>query len=232
MTTPFEASENNKAAMAALMARLTQHGYERTELTLEATEAPEPHADETVEASAPEETADDVAPDPNRVLSDARGRDLLAAVVGNEADRVKQLLQDNCNPNVRNAHGWSPLHFCAQHNHADLARLLLHYHADVNAQANDGCSPLHVAGAFDNLEVVQVLTEDEHVDVNLIDNRGNTPWHIVREDELPNRWAIIALLKAKSAKPSLKNFADQRPGQTAFKKHNPRSTIAAVAKGA
>lgn len=187
-----------------------------------AEEAPVAAAEE--EPVAPADTPAVWAFDPSMAIpsmdhpvSDASGKDLMGAIERNDGKAAQAFLQEHCNPNWSDSHGYTPLHLCARHNRVDLARLLLLFRADVNAQADDGCSPIHLAAAFDHPEVAAVLIDAKAADVNRVDHKGNTPWHTAREEDLPNHEAIIELLKNRGARFPNANHDGKRPGQNTFK---------------
>ena len=75
----------------------------------------------------------------------------------NELDRVRDLLKQGVDVNVKDRNGKTALMEATRHGHADVVRLLLDKGSDVNAKDNEGRSPLDLATAGDYTEIVELL---------------------------------------------------------------------------
>ncbi len=71
--------------------------------------------------------------------------DLMWAVIDQERDRVRTLLDSGVDPDVVDKNGWSALHFAAQGGDPSLVEPLLGANAKVDCRNIDGNSPLFVA---------------------------------------------------------------------------------------
>ena len=111
-----------------------------------------------------------------------------------DKDRLKQLLQDGHNPDIRGgASSWvrgaydflsrTPLHFAAKGGNVSCVRLLLAFGADPNAKDGDGYTPLHYTCQIHNPspgrhkaigQCVESLI-DFGADVRCMTNFGQTP---------------------------------------------------------
>jgi hypothetical protein len=93
-----------------------------------------------------------------------------------DAERIKKLLEEGTDPNIRDGDGNTPLHFAASRGCAEVARLLLKHGADPNAQDKSGETPLHVAAYEGCVDVVRLLLE-HGADPNIQNENGWTPLH-------------------------------------------------------
>jgi len=74
-----------------------------------------------------------------------RGGLLHAAVFKRDQSVLKELLVNNCQVNVKDHQGMTPLHRAAQIGDLGLIEILLNHGSDVHAKSNVGDSPLHSA---------------------------------------------------------------------------------------
>ena len=73
-------------------------------------------------------------------------------------DVVQSCLQSpNCDVNVRDNAGYTPLHECVTKGHLEIVRLLLMHGADPEASAAGGIKPIHDAVECDHIEVTRLL---------------------------------------------------------------------------
>lgn len=71
--------------------------------------------------------------------TDSKGRTLLHyAVIENNFNIAKLLLDKGANSSHSDNNGWTPLHYAAQNYNAKLSELLIKYGADVNAKDEFG----------------------------------------------------------------------------------------------
>jgi hypothetical protein len=96
-----------------------------------------------------------------------------------DAERIKKLLEEGADPNIRDGDGNTPLHFAASKGCAEVARLLLEHGADPNAQDKNGETPLHVAAFNGHVDVVRLLLE-HRADPTVKNKDGDTPLDIAR----------------------------------------------------
>ncbi len=97
-----------------------------------------------------------------------------------DAERIKKLLEEGTDPNIRDGDGNTPLHFAASKGCAEVARLLLRHGADPNAQDKNGETPLHVAAYEGHVDIVRLLLE-HGADPSIRNRDGKTPLDLAKE---------------------------------------------------
>ena len=124
-------------------------------------------------------------PDTDINQQDRNGHALLHEVVYdlNGTDKLEFLLrQANCQIDIEQTDGSTPLYRAALAGNIDAVDLLLNYPVDVNNRNNDNAwSVLHVAAANNFFEIVEKLVAQQTVSVNAKDDMQNTPLHIGSE---------------------------------------------------
>ena len=63
----------------------------------------------------------------------------------------------------------------SEYGEVEILKLLLGGKANVDAADSKKMTALHVAVGKGNLEIVQLLLETGHANVNVVDGNGNTP---------------------------------------------------------
>lgn len=86
-------------------------------------------------------------------------RELYAAVTGNDAERLKFLIEKGGDVNKRHATGATPLDVAARSRRPSLIRILIDAGADPNAADNDGFFPLMHAINRNHVPSVEALVE-------------------------------------------------------------------------
>ncbi len=100
--------------------------------------------------------------------------DLIQAVMAGDGDKVKELLDNGADVDVRDRNGMTPLILAAKKGRSQIVRLLLEKGADVNAQDEVmGWTALILASALGYKSVVKLLLENG-ADVSIKDKNGMT----------------------------------------------------------
>jgi hypothetical protein len=131
-----------------------------------------------------------------------------------DAERVKKLLEEGADPNIRDGDGNTPLHFAASKGCAEVARLLLEHGADPNAQDKSGETPLHVAASMGHVDVVRLLLE-RGADPSIRNREGKTPLDIARERGHREVVSLIEGWLGRGGKPSRPGAAPVRSASDA-----------------
>ena len=118
-------------------------------------------------------------------------KELFGEVEKGNVTEVKLLIRGGANVNVKDEHGWTPLHYATSH--IEVAKVLIDNGANVNAENKYGTTPLHFAGST---EVAKLLL-DNGADVNARDGKGQTPLHKAVSEAHPE---VADLLRKHGAK--------------------------------
>ena len=131
---------------------------------------------------------------------DAYGRNALhyAVLTNNEPLATMLLHCPQCDPNLPDRDGMTPLHMAAQQNSPGLAYALLSEPAEISTNPNvanrEGHTPLHLAGAAGYTEVIRVLLQsstDQPCDPNIVDARQMTASQLARAYQREECAALI-----------------------------------------
>ena len=106
---------------------------------------------------------------------------LHKAVQDRDVDRVRELLNDGADVNVRNANKgrlqYTPLHWAAHYGHLEIAEILISRGADLDAEDPSYSTPLYLAAEQGHPKVVEFLIS-KGAEVNVKSSRwGYTPLH-------------------------------------------------------
>lgn len=92
------------------------------------------------------------------VLQTCAMDDLINAIVANDVNIVKELLEQGANPNLAlDAAGVSPLHFAAQNNALKVAELLILAGANLKCKTEEGETALDIARLHKHKDMVRLL---------------------------------------------------------------------------
>ncbi|RDD42688.1 BRCA1-associated RING domain protein 1 [Trichoplax sp. H2] len=97
----------------------------------------------------------------------------LAAIKGDE-EKIKSLLIQGVDPNVKDFAGWSPLHEACNYGQLQAVNTLLASGCDVNILGMDNVTPLHDAVYNNHMEIVQSLLR-HGADKTIKNSQGLTP---------------------------------------------------------
>ncbi|CAF4129524.1 unnamed protein product [Rotaria socialis] len=102
-----------------------------------------------------------------------------AAVAGN-SEKLKLLIENGTNANLKDSKGLRPLHYAAWQGRTESVFILLRAGAHVNEQSFDGDTSLHLASQYGHHEIVQLLLF-HHADPTLLNRRLLTPIELACE---------------------------------------------------
>ena len=86
---------------------------------------------------------------------------------------------EECEPNVQNKDGDTPLHLAASWNKtAVIFKLLAYQQCDINAQNKNGNTPMHIAIRLNKTAAISQLLADQQCNPNVQNKEGDTPLHV------------------------------------------------------
>ena len=133
--------------------------------------------------------------------------------------KVRELLAQGADPNVRDEDQRTPLHQAVLGGSVGLVGLLIESGADLNAKDSHGFTPLHFAAQEHEPEIARILL-GRGADVNALDEDGNSALHRAilsargRDD-------IARLLLDSNARDDLPNHEGQTPRDLAERLGSP-----------
>ncbi len=137
------------------------------------------------------------------------GLSILDGIINN-FDNIKYIINYlryyvfNCNPNIQDQYGWSPLYDACYDNKIEIINLLLnHPKIDPNIKNNNGFTPLYSACINNQIESIKLLLNHQETDPNIQDKNGWSPLYDACYD---NKIEIInLLLNHPKIDPNIKN---------------------------
>ena len=84
-------------------------------------------------------------------------QNLLEVTKRGEVDKLRSLLDDGANPNIKDDSGSTPLHEAVNHGASEVVELLLKFGADPTAEDNARRIPLHYAAQIGQERIAQML---------------------------------------------------------------------------
>ncbi len=140
------------------------------------------------------------------------GTSLMYAVVSGNPETVRILLIRGANINQAGSNGWTALMIAAAKGRKEIAQILLDHGSEVNVRDMYGWTPLMRAAYEKRPGVVGILLKHQQVDVNAVDDRGETALHHVATH---GDVEIAQQLIEHCANPQLRNEQGQTPAMVA-----------------
>jgi ankyrin repeat protein len=97
-----------------------------------------------------------------QVEAQAKEEYLCPAAANGEIERVKLLISEDADVNVKDSYGLTPLHYAAREGHKEIVELLLEHGADVNiSEANFNNTAAEFAMTNNHTDIVQLLVSKD-----------------------------------------------------------------------
>ncbi|XP_060527364.1 ankyrin repeat and death domain-containing protein 1A-like isoform X3 [Cylas formicarius] len=126
---------------------------------------------------------------------------LHEAVIKNDTEGVRRILNDPCDVNSRNNYGRAPIHWASARGNLDIMEMLVGAHCDIEARDKDSRTALHEACQNGHWEVAQYLLAHE-ADMEARDNQENTPLHVAAQHQ---QTRLVQVLLDAGADPDIEN---------------------------
>ena len=129
---------------------------------------------------------------------------------------INKKILGNVQKIINKKNNWNALHYSCYYGNTDITSFLLRFnnisnpiHELINSLTKEKYTPLHVACYKQNAEIVKILLLYlRDIDINLIDNNGETCLHIACKK---NSIKIVSMLIASNANLFLKDKNDKKP---------------------
>ncbi|XP_060893597.1 ankyrin repeat domain-containing protein 39 [Labrus mixtus] len=107
-------------------------------------------------------------------------RGIWSAAMDGDLERVKTLVQKGTDPDLRDAAGYTALHYASRSGHHTVCKFLLENGACASPQTPGGATPLHRSAYCGHLDVVRLLLQ-HRADPMTCDDDGASPLHKAAE---------------------------------------------------
>ncbi|XP_047448358.1 ankyrin repeat domain-containing protein 39 isoform X1 [Mugil cephalus] len=107
-------------------------------------------------------------------------RGIWSAAMDGDLERVKSLVQKGTDPNLRDAAGYTALHYGSRGGHLAVCKFLLENGACASPQTPGSATPLHRSSYCGHLDVVRLLLH-HRADPMLCDDDNSSPLHKAAE---------------------------------------------------
>ncbi|XP_041644585.1 ankyrin repeat domain-containing protein 39 [Cheilinus undulatus] len=107
-------------------------------------------------------------------------RGIWSAAMDGDLERVKSLVQKGTDPNLRDAAGYTALHYSSRSGHHVVCKFLLENGGCASPQTPGGATPLHRSAYCGHLDVVRLLLHHK-ADPMICDDDGASPLHKAAE---------------------------------------------------
>lgn len=110
---------------------------------------------------------------------------LHRAAIRRDARRIKELISEGADVNVKDFAGWTPLHEACNRGYYDVAKQLLAAGAEVNTKGLDDDTPLHYAANNGHYKVVKLLLRYGG-NPQQSNRKGETPLKVAKSPTMVN----------------------------------------------
>jgi ankyrin repeat protein len=130
--------------------------------------------------------------EPRKPADHSQFQAIFKAAARNDIEKIKSLVSEGADVNVRDNDGYTPLFYAVWQRNAEMAVLFIGHGAEVNLSDKTSSTPLHYAVWFANKDMIKLLVE-KGADISIEDRKGETP---IQYAAISRRGGLIDLLLA------------------------------------
>ena len=153
---------------------------------------------------------------------------LVKAVELGKIGKIKVLLEEGADVNVRDVTSWTPLHIAINQSgiavnyirNLELIKLLIAKGANINVTDYEGMTPLHFTAYAGDIKIAKLLIK-EGADVNATGHHRWTPLHLAAIHDCPK---YISFLLGKGARMDVRDSDGKTPWGKADEFNNTKCT--------
>lgn len=134
-------------------------------------------------------------------------RSLHRAVLTDDIETMKLLIDAGADFTLANTRGWKPIHVAASNGNLKSVKFLLDKGDDVNSKSSRNETALQIAVVADQSDIVNLLIENG-ANIKTPDSDG---WQTIHIATLRGRTHIIQILLAKGANPNARDILSKTP---------------------
>jgi len=152
---------------------------------------------------------------------------LLNFVARGNVTGAAAMLKSGVSPNIKDAHGFTPLYMAASMGNLEMVQWIAGYKADLNAPVNDGSTPLIGAARYRKPDVIAFLL-DKGANVNAQNKNGETALYWAAANNMVTSSDQLLTMKADASLKTRSGYTPLRAAQerkftdmvALFKKNN------------
>ena len=147
----------------------------------------------------------------------------IACATGNAT--LCEIFLQQCNPNIQNGYGNTPLHIATIYGNNDIACMLTaHGSCDPTRTNRHGNCPLHIAAKKGNIELCKLFIAQEQSSLNIRNKVGKTPLHIAAS--CPEYSKVLQVfVNHKQCDPNIQDTVGNTPLHIATTHTNPHHAL-------